>query len=541
MSPPSTPPAGAALPRSSGPGFAGEGWYRRLVEQSPDGICVYSERAVVFVNTAGVRMMGADSSADIIGRPVTDFVTAESISSMLPHLLELRNPGDATPHLAAEMIRADGSLLAVEVMAVKLSWEGGDALQVITRDVSARAEAEAALRYQAALVNHVTDAIIGITADGVVTSWNPAAEVIYGRAAVDAVGMPVAIAVGADLRPPAIIATGGIVQAQHRSADGHSLDVRVSVAAMDDGYVLVCSDLTALRRAEQHFEAVVTSMIEGLIVTDKDGRIKSTNPAVSRILGLVEGTDLIGLDFFEVTDGHPFYDEDGVNIPPQDRPARLVLRTGSSFDNFVFGWDSADGRGWLMSSCRLLNPGRPGHSDMLITFIDITAQRADALEMKFLATHDGLTSLPNRAAVLRRIDDALQNTTTGVRLHAVLFIDVDHLKITNDTHGHQAGDDVLRITAERLRRTVETDDVVGRWGGDEFVILICRNISAADVDELVARLHSALAAPAVIATTSVPIGASIGVVEVGPSDRRTADEILRDADRAMYEAKRARR
>jgi ribose transport system permease protein len=121
-------------------------------------------------------------------------------------------------------------------------------------------------------------------------------------------------------------------------------------------------------------------------------------------------------------------------------------------------------------------------------------------------------------------------------LRAVLFIDVDHLKTTNDTHGHEAGDHVLRTTAERLRRTVAPDDVVGRWGGDEFVVLVCRAATSADLDDLVSRLHAALAVPA----AQGPIGASIGVVEVGRSDRRTADQLLRDADRAMYEAKRTR-
>ncbi len=516
-----------------------EGWYRRLVEQSPDGICVYSAGRVVFVNAAGVRLMKAQSSDDIVGRSIRDFVSAESIPPMLADLAKLENPGDCSPHFQAEMICRDGSRLAVEVVAVKLSWEGADALQVVTRDVSARQSAEAALRYEAALINHVSDAIIGTTADGVVTSWNPAAEAIYGRSGAEAITLPITEAVGAELNPQKVVAAGGVVHAQHHFNQGHALDVRVSVASMADGYVLVCSDLTPLRRAEQHFEAVVTSMIEGLIVTDKDGRIKSINPAGLRILGVPEGTDLVGVNFFDATEQNHFYDENGVVIRPEDRPALAVLRTGVSFDNLVYGWDRGEGRAWLASSCRLLNPNKPGLSDMLITFTDITAQRAEAEEMKFLATHDGLTSLPNRAAMLRGINEALRETPGGVRLRAVLFIDVDHLKMTNDTLGHEAGDAVLSMTADRLRRTVAPEDIVGRWGGDEFVVLVCRAITSSELDDLIDRLHGALAAPTGMA--SGPIGASIGVVEVRPSDRRTAGEILRDADLAMYEAKRARR
>ena len=100
----------------------------------------------------------------------------------------------------------------------------------------------------------------------------------------------------------------------------------MSAAEMDDGFVLVCCDLTALRRAEQHFEAVVTAMTEGIIVLDKDGHIKSINPAAVRMMGV--GSECVGVDFFAVTGQYPFYDSDGVNIPPDVRPALTVLRSG---------------------------------------------------------------------------------------------------------------------------------------------------------------------------------------------------------------------
>jgi diguanylate cyclase (GGDEF)-like protein/PAS domain S-box-containing protein len=408
--------------------------------------------------------------------------------------------------------------------------------------VSERHVAESALRYQAALVNHVSDAIIGTTAHAKVTSWNPAAEVIYGRSAADAVGQPIATAVGAELEPAAVVGAGGIAHATHHGRDGHALDVRVSAAAMADGFVLVCSDLTALRRAEQHFEAVVAAMMEGVIVTDKDGRIKSINPAALRAMGAAaDGTSLVGVNFIEATAPFPFYNEHGVNIPPEDRPVLSVLRTGVPFENLVHGWDHPQGRMWLLSSCRLLEPDRLGESDIVISFADITAQRAEAEEMKFLATHDALTGLPNRAAVLSRINQALHTTSGVVSLRAVLFVDVDDLKATNDSLGHEAGDDVLRTTASRLCQTVPAEVLVGRWAGDEFVALICHEVTSEDLHGLVERLHARLAMPASISGMTIPIGASIGLVEVHPTDVRTSTEILRDADLAMYQAKRARR
>src|SRR6185369_2400986 len=101
--------------------------------------------------------------------------------------------------------------------------------------------------------------------------------------------------------------------------------------------------------------------------------------------------------------------------------------------------------------------------------------------------------------------------------------------------------DLLRAVAERLRRVVGRADVAGRLGGDEFVVLVSREITKAELDEMVARLRDELDTPAIIGETSMPIGASIGVVDVHRGDARTADAILRDADLAMYEAKRGRR
>ena len=512
-------------------------WYRQLVDHSPDGICLYQDGLVKYVNPAGVRLMLATSADELIGRPITDFVTAESLPEIVSAIAELRQLGQYARSIAARMIRIDGTLLDVEVVVVLTIWEREIAYEVITRDVSERIQKEAALRYQAALVNHVSDAIIGTTMTGVVTHWNPAAEAIYGRSEEDAVGCPVSMLVGAEVDPAAIVASGGVVHATHRAAAGHPLEVRLSAAAMNDGFVLVCCDLTALHRAEQHFEAVVAAMVEAIIVLDKDGTIKSLNPSAVRIMGA--GPEYVGLNFFELTNKFPYYDADGVNIPLDVRPALTVLRTGKPRFNEVFGIDGMDGRRrWLMSSCRMMNPGMP-ESDMLISFLDITAEREAADKALFYALHDTLTDLPNRATILRKLNRALQ-PDTDEQLRAVLFIDIDDLKTVNDRLGHTAGDDLLRSAGRRLLRAVGRDDVVGRFGGDEFVILVFTDDGRA-ITELMDDVRFELATPIPTDPTNGPVYASIGVMEVGKDDQRTAEEILRDADLAMYAAKRARR
>jgi diguanylate cyclase (GGDEF)-like protein len=232
----------------------------------------------------------------------------------------------------------------------------------------------------------------------------------------------------------------------------------------------------------------------------------------------------------------------GSHLAPDLRPALATLREGKPFYNQVFGFDRLGAeRIWLMSSCRLVNADMPGQSDMLMSFTDVTVERAAADKVMFYATHDALTKLPNRASVLRKINRALAAREEHGKLRAVLFIDIDDLKATNDTLGHTAGDEVLCSAAQCLQRVMADGDVAGRLGGDEFVVLVCRAVSRRDLDEMVERLRTELSRPTAIGPLTTPIRASVGVVEVHPTEQRTADEILRDADFAMYEAKRANR
>jgi diguanylate cyclase (GGDEF)-like protein len=292
-------------------------------------------------------------------------------------------------------------------------------------------------------------------------------------------------------------------------------------------------------RAERHFKAFLELLDEGVIVLRKDGTITYINPAAMRIVGL--GPEHSAAEFATWTAALPLYDADGTLIPPQVRPVERLFRTGVPYSKEVYGTELPNGeRRWLLASGCLLNPDDPAHSEGLFSFSDITTERAAVEQLAYQANHDPLTGLPNRGFVLRRITEAL-SAADEARLRAVLFIDLDDLKTTNDTLGHEAGDDLLGTAAARLRQAVGPGDVVGRHGGDEFVALLFGETTRDELNALVDRLRVRLAEPVVIAETTTPIRASVGVVEVQHGDERAAEEILRDADRAMYKAKRAGR
>ena len=260
--------------------------YRLLVELSPEAITVHQDGRVVYVNPAVIRFLRAGSAAEILGRPIVDFVHPDSVPDMLRRIQSLTTPGATSAPAEATLLRFDGGTVDIESISVRTRWEGRPAFQVIMRDVTARNAAAAALRYQAALVTHISDALVATTDDGVVTSWNPAAETVYGYSATDAIGRPVGDVVGTPLDPVAVLEAGGVVQSTHRRADGFPLAMRVSAAQMDVGYVLVCADETARRRAEQHFSTVIAALEEGVVVIGPTGFVESANPAAERILGV---------------------------------------------------------------------------------------------------------------------------------------------------------------------------------------------------------------------------------------------------------------
>lgn len=508
--------------------------YRRMVDHSPDPMCVHAEGRVVYVNPAGVRGIGAANAEQLVGRMITDFLHPDSILPMLERVATLRNEGDSTVPSEAVMLRLDGSPVDVEAVAVLTTWNGKPANQVIFRDLTPQKAAEAALRYQAALVSHVSDAIIATTTDSIVTSWNPGAEVIYHRPAERAVGLPLPEAVDADIDLAAIVARGGTVHATHRAVDGSRVYVRLSVATMDNGYVLLCSDQTARRRAEKHFQSVVTSLPDGVVVLDYHGAVQFVNPAALRILRV--NLDDLDRDYPSWVTTFPMYDGDGDVLTADQIPVAKTLLTHAPLENQVIGLDLVEGaRVWLSVSSCLLDPADPQYSAVLLTFTDITVERDAYADLAYQAHHDTLTGLPNRAQIEPRVAEAMQSSHESLSL--VLFIDLDNLKLVNDELGHHAGDAIIKTAAQRLRNTLSADDFIARYSGDEFVVLLFGDAKCTTVQRITTRMHEGLAEPVAIADTHRPITASIGVTIVTPDDPRSPAEVIRDADAAMYKAK----
>ena len=182
---------------------------------------------------------------------------------------------------------------------------------------------------------------------------------------------------------------------------------------------------------------------------------------------------------------------------------------------------------------------RTAELDQANTFLKQQIEERKEIELKLIhdAHHDSLTDLPNRAMFTSRLELAIASKQRySDNLFAVLFIDLDRFKVINDTLGHHAGDEFLIEVARRIALCIRGHDLLARLGGDEFVVLLDNFDEVSDVEEVASRIINSISEPFLLEGKEMYSGASIGIAHLEPY-YRSADEVLRDADAAMYQAK----
>ena len=290
-----------------------------------------------------------------------------------------------------------------------------------------------------------------------------------------------------------------------------------------------------LQESEERYRLAVDNLTEGIVVQAADGTILACNPSARRILraGNVSpvGTSHLALMRRSLR-------EDSSEIPLNERPTHVVLSTGRPLLGLTIGLELVDGDVvWVHENVLpIARPGDDAPTAVLISFNDIGPARQAQQQLKFLAQSDALTGLYNRAYFSQRMQAVLDEAASDGRQVAVLFLDLDGFKKVNDTAGHEAGDHLLRIVAQRLSGCVRQSDTLARLGGDEFVVLLDNVRSLGEAERLAQRIVEAIAQPFSTSGTEYYLGASIGIA-VYPEHGSDAATLLRCADAAMYNAK----
>ena len=257
------------------------------------------------------------------------------------------------------------------------------------------------------------------------------------------------------------------------------------------------------------------------VVLDGSGTIRWVSPASKRILGKAP-EDFVGTKVWE----HLDVDEETAR-----REVLPRLITGASDIELELKHRDGSKRWTLWNAAP-----DPMGGLVFAAGLDISERRKAEHQIEHLAYHDALTGLPNRHLFVDRLDNALTRAQRTEETLAVLFIDIDHFKSINDSLGHTAGDALLRTIALRLRSTLRTEDTVARLGGDEFTVLVSGVKDPNDLLRLAQKLHSTIKVSVEVASRELTVSASIGV-GLYPQDGETAEQLLRNADLAMYRAK----
>lgn len=273
--------------------------------------------------------------------------------------------------------------------------------------------------------------------------------------------------------------------------------------------------------------SALESVANAIFITDRAGRIVWTNPAFSQLCGYSQE---------ELSGNTPAMLNSGQQSPAFYAELWHTVLSGKVWRGIVVD-RKKDGSFYTVDET--ITPLFDAHG-AITHFIaiqqDLSLQNRQQEQDHYLAYHDDLTGLPNRACFLDLQRQAMLHADYSHDMLALLFLDLDKFKPVNDTFGHETGDRLLQAVAERLKAAIRKSDTVARIGGDEFALLL-PNLNSLDiVVTLACKLIITLSQPFTIEAHKLQLGASIGIA-IYPDDGQTQGDLLRKADQAMYAAK----
>jgi len=598
----STGTAGASSNGHNGPPAAGvrsvagdnghgrslaEPMFHSLTEHEFDVVAVVdAEGRFIFVSSSAERLFGYDIG-NAVGQDafsLFDPVSLEAVRSLFADLVSRRR---LSVSLEMQTVRADGTALDLDVVAVNHLADPIGGIVVNIRDITGRKHLEQRIREedrrQTTVIDSLADGVLMVDAAGTVVRVNESFEVMFEAPRIRVVGRRLQTLLSRGEADGTVLVDGNgeevpvgdhpvLVGLRHgRRAVGVVLGVlredrrpmwvriniqpMIGVDGVVTGAVASFSDITAarqaaaeLRREEQFLQVLLDTLEEGIVACDAEGRITVFNPAARRLHGLSEESDPIGSipsdEGLLGSEGSPLdHREDPLfraMAGEQLRDVEIVLASeaGDHRKVSVNGQALVDDDGWMLGA--------------VVAMHDVTEQKRNEERLAELALHDPLTGLANRTLLAERLQGAIDGLARSVEAAsavgagdgqqgvAVFLLDLDEFKEINDGLGHDVGDDMLIAVARRLSALVRPSDTVARLGGDEFVV-VC-HIESGEEEMLLIneRISSALARPYRIDGRTLSVLASVGGVFVDNPDTDPS-KLLSRADDAMYGVKWSRR
>jgi diguanylate cyclase (GGDEF)-like protein/PAS domain S-box-containing protein len=544
---------------------------RSLIEASLDPLVTISaEGKITDVNEATVRATGVSREA-LLGSDFSNYFT-EPDKARAGYQKAFAK-GFVTDYPLA-LRHASGWVMEVLYNASVYRNEKGDVVGIFAaaRDITERKRAEEALRESEerfhAIFDWVSDAIfIHDMATGAILDVNRRMNEMYGYSHDEALKLDVdALSAGTPpytqqdaLRRLANAARGEPQTFEWLAKDkaGRLFWVEVAIRhaklAGQDRLLVSVRDISerkqaqqALQESEERYRSVIAALFEGVLLLDADGAIRASNASAERTLGLTVD-QLAGRTPFDPR--WRAIHEDGSPFPGETHPTWVTLQTGEPCRDVVMGVNKPDGSlTWLSINARpLYRPGDAKPYAVAASFADITERKRAEEELRALqaqlreqAIRDPLTGLYNRRYLEETLRRELARVERDEHPVGIIMGDIDHFKQLNDTYGHPAGDEVLRTLGRLLQHHARSSDIPCRYGGEEFVVVLPDMPLEAvrERAELMRRdfagLRIAFGGAELMATLSIGVSGY-------PGHGKTADELIRAADLALYEAKRSGR
>jgi diguanylate cyclase (GGDEF)-like protein/PAS domain S-box-containing protein len=445
------------------------------------------------------------------------------------------------------LVRKDGSIIPVSIVSSPILRDGKVTGSVAAfHDITLRLEAQKALRESEEKFRLIStsamDAIIIIGSTEEITYWNPAAENIFGYQADEALGKNMHRLI----TPPRHRddshrgfehfrtsgegpVVGKTLEMTALRKDGEEFPIEMSISAFrikEQWQALgIVRDISERKKAEQEYKTIIQTTIDGFVVVDAyEGRFLDVNDAYCRILGYSR-EEILRMRTSDV---------EVMESPEQVKQHIAELRKIGQAQ-FETRQRCKDGKVLDVDISATYLDIRGG---VLIVFIrDISERKRAEEQIRQLAYYDTLTNLPNRRLMLDRLDQSMSQAKRFQRSMAVVFLDLDHFKLINDTLGHDVGDELLKVAATRLNACVRNGDIVSRQGGDEFVIVLAEISHPQDAAVVAEKIIDTLAQPVSVNGRKLQITTSIGIAVYPLNGTDDTQELMKKADMAMYAAK----
>lgn len=526
---------------------ASEERYRLLAENMSDFVVLTNAEGVIEWLSPSVERRLGWSSAELVGRSTADVVHPDDVAVLLD--MRSRVAAGETASVRLRIRRSDDSYYWCALIVHPVYDAAGTFVGRVSafRDVQAEVEAAEALersedRFR--LLAENTSAFVTLAGpDGVLQWASPSATEVLGWSTEGAIGRQTIEFLHPDDIPTLLAARSRmtaeealVICCRVLMADGayRWFDLAIKPVFDDDG--ILTGRVTAYQDAHARVEAeralaasekmfrLLAGNLSDVIVHVREEAVAWVSPSLTDALGWLP-SDWIGTDVLSYV--HP----DDVEVARPDvilrspLPVRTRLRVRNAHGDYH----------WIESLARAYLDDEDEADGWISSFrvIDDIVRVEEELDQR--ARFDALTGLMNRTEILSEIEAVTSHGPRTGQHTAVLFCDIDRFKDINDTHGHAAGDEVLRVIAERITRSVRKDDLVARIGGDELLVLLTGVHSLEEAAAIAEKIRARGEEPVMVGTLPLSTSLSIGVT-LSRHDESTDDLVAR-ADTAMYEAK----